>query len=82
MGISHFDYYGEKDMQFDYTAWLIQYGIFIVIAIGALILAALTRSRFARARYQEMDDSDKLASPSYEKMDSGVKISVDDEDNP
>ena len=80
MGIFLFDYSGEKDMQFDYATWLYHYGIYIVIAIGALLLAALTRSRFARAQYQEMDDSDKLASPSYEEMDAGIKLS--DEEDP
>lgn len=80
MGTFLSDYSGEKDMQFDYAAWLYQYGIYIVIAIGALLLAALTRSRFARAQYQEMDDSDKLTSPSYEEMDAGIKLS--DEEDP
>ncbi len=64
-------------MQFDYMEWLFQYGIYAVAAIGALIIAILARSRLAKAT------DDKLKSPSYEKIDSGVKISVpDDEDDP
>ena len=64
-------------MQFDYMEWLFQYGIYGVAAIGALILAGLARSRLAKAT------DDKLQSPSYEKIESGVKISVpDDEDDP
>jgi hypothetical protein len=31
------------------------------------------------AQYQEMEDSDKLASPTYEKQESGIKISLDDD---
>ncbi len=64
-------------MQFDYMEWLFQYGIYAVAAIGALILAALARSRLAKAT------DDKLRAPSYEKIDSGVKISIpEDEDDP
>ena len=70
-------------MQLDYMTWLYKYGIYAAIILGALILAALARNRFARARFQEMDDSDKLQSPTYEEMDSGIKLSDDDdEDDP
>lgn len=67
-------------MQFDYMTWLYEYGIYAAIIFGTLILAVLARSRFARAQFQEMNDSDKLETPSYERMDSGVKLS--DEDDP
>ena len=80
MGTSHSDYLGDRGMQFDYMEWLYKYGIYAAIIIGALILATLARSRFARAQFQKMDDSDKLQSPSYERMDSGIKLS--DEDDP
>ena len=64
-------------MQFDYMEWLFQYGIYAVAALGALILAILARSRLAKTT------DDKLRTPTYEKIDSGVKISIpDDEDNP
>ncbi len=64
-------------MQFDYMEWLFQCGIYAVASIGALILAILARSRLAKAT------DDKLKTPSYEKIDSGIKISVpDDEDDP
>ena len=66
----------------DYMTWLSKYGIYAAIILGALILAALARNRFARARFQEMDDSDKLQTPTYEEMDSGIKLSDDDEDDP
>ena len=34
-------------------------------------------------QFQEMEDSDKLSSPTYEEMDSGIKLSDDDdEDDP
>ncbi len=64
-------------MQFDYMEWQFQYGIYAVAAIGALILAILARSRLAKAT------DDKLTTPTYEKIDSGVKISVPEyEDDP
>ncbi|MGY5870826.1 MAG: hypothetical protein RTV72_01135 [Candidatus Thorarchaeota archaeon] len=64
-------------MQFDYMEWLFQYGIYAVAVIGAMILVVLARSRLVKTT------DDKLRTPSYEKIDSGVKISVpDDEDDP
>jgi hypothetical protein len=65
-------------MQFDYMEWLFQYGLYAVAAIGALIIAILARSRLAKAA------NDKLKSPTYEKIDSGIKLSDpdDDEDDP
>lgn len=64
-------------MQFDYMEWLFQYGIYAVAAIGALILAFLARSRLATAT------DDKLQTPTYEEMDSGIKLSdPEDEDDP
>jgi len=65
-------------MQFDYMEWLLQYGIYALAAIGALILAILARSRFAKV----IDDSDKLSSPSYEEMDHGIVLSDPDDDEP
>jgi hypothetical protein len=32
---------------------------------------------FAPGQYQEMEDSEKLSTPTYEKMESGVKIEAD-----
>lgn len=70
-------------MQLDYMTWLYKYGIYAAIILGALILAALARNRYARAQFQEMGDSDKLEAPTYEQMDSGVTVSdPDDEDDP
>jgi len=64
-------------MQFDYMEWLFQYGIYAVAAIAALVLAILARSRLAKTT------DDKLRTPTYERMDSGVVISdPDEEDNP
>jgi len=65
-------------MQFDYMKWL----IYIVYAFGALLIALLARAFYIRSQYLKMDDSDKLGSPSYEKQESGVKISIDDEEDP
>jgi len=67
-------------MQFDYMDIFYKYGIYAVIIIGALVLALLARNRFALAKFQEMDDADKLETPSYEEMDSGIKLS-EPEDN-
>jgi len=66
-------------MQFDYVVWLYKYGIYTAIILGAMILAVLARSRFARAQYHGMDDSDRLTAPTYEEMDSGIKLSDDDD---
>jgi len=66
-------------MQFDYMMWLTQNILYIVLAIGALLVAALVRSFFIRSQYHDMDDSDKLQTPSYERMDSGIKLSDDDD---
>jgi len=63
-------------MQLDYLTWLYKYGIYAAMIIGALILAVLARSRFAKT----MDDSDKLQTPTYEHMDSGVTVSDPDDD--
>ena len=64
-------------MQFDYMEWLFQYGIYAVAAIAALILVILVRSRFVKTT------DDKLGTPTYEHMDSGVTVSIpDDEDEP
>lgn len=78
MGTFLFDTRGANKMQFDYMEWLLQYGIYAVAAIGALIIAVLARSRLAKAT------DDKLKSPSYEEMDSGIKLSDpdDEEDEP
>ena len=68
-------------MQFDYIEWLVQYGIYAVAVIGALILAILARNRYARTRLE--GDSDRLQTPTYERMDSGITLSdPDDEDDP
>ncbi len=70
-------------MQFDYMEIFYKYGIYAAIIIGALILAFLARNRLALARFRDMDDSDKLQTPSYEHMDSGVVVSdPDEEDDP
>lgn len=74
-----FDTRGANKMQ-DYMTWLYKYGIYAAIILGALILAALARNRFTRARFQEMDDSDKLQAPIYEEMDSGIKLSDPEEE--
>jgi len=68
-------------MQLDYLAWLYKYGIYAAMIFGAAIVAALVRY-FAKAHYRKMDDSDKLSSPSYEKQDSGIKLSDPEEDDP
>lgn len=67
-------------MQFDYMDIFYKYGIYAAIIIGALILALLARNPFVRSLFQEMDDADKLEAPSYEEMDSGIKLS-EPEDN-
>jgi len=67
-------------MQLDYLTWLYKYGIYAAMIIGALILAALSRNRYATARLE--DDSDKLSSPSYEEMDPGIVLSDPDDDEP
>ena len=68
-------------MQFDYLGWLYKYGIYAAMIIGAAIVATLVRY-FAKAQYRKLDDSDKLASPSFEEMESGIIISdPDDEEN-
>jgi len=60
-----------------------QYGIYITIAIGTLILVYLARVFFAKFQYHKLGDSDKLQTPSYEEMDSGITLSnPDDEDDP
>ena len=58
-------------MQFDYLAWLYENGLYGLIVLILLILVVLTWRRFT---------SDKLASPSFEKVASGIKISDEDED--
>jgi len=68
-------------MQLDYLTWLYKYGIYAAMIIGASIVAALIRY-FAKARYRKMDDSDKLSSPSYEEMDSGIKLSYPEDEDP
>ena len=57
-------------MQFDYMKWL----IYIVYAFGALLIACLARSFYVRSQFRDMDDSDKLQTPTYEEMDSGIKL--------
>jgi hypothetical protein len=64
-------------MQIDFLDWLYKWGIYAVMIIGALVVAILARSRLAKLRKME----DRLATPSYEEMDSGIKISTDDEDD-
>lgn len=64
-------------MQFDYMKWL----IYIVYAFGALLIAYLARSFYIRSQFRDMDDSDKLQTPTYEEMDSGIKLSDDEEDD-
>ena len=64
-------------IQIDYLDWLYKWGIYAVMIIGSMVILLLARSRFARMR-----DSDKLATPSYEEMESGVVISVEDDDDP
>ena len=69
-------------MQFDIMTWLSTYGIYAAMIIGATIVATLVRF-FAKAQYRKLDDSDKLESPTYEKVESGIKLSdPDDEDDP
>jgi hypothetical protein len=65
-------------MQFDYMKWL----IYIVYAFGALLIAFLVRAFYVRSQFREMDDSDKLEAPTYEKQESGIKLSDPDEDDP
>jgi hypothetical protein len=67
-------------MQLDFLDWLYKYGIYAAMIIGAAIVAALVRY-FAKAQYRKMDDSDKLSTPSYEEMDSGIKLSDPEEDD-
>ena len=70
-------------MQFDYMEILYKYGIYAALIIGASFLAFLYRSRFARAQYQRMEDTEKLEAPSFEKQESGIVISdPDDSDEP
>ncbi len=66
-------------MQLDYLTWLYKYGIYAVMIIGASVVAALVRY-FAKVQYRKLDDSDKLQAPTYEEMESGIIISVPDED--
>ena len=68
-------------MQIDFLDWMYKWGIYAVMIIGALVLAVLARSRFARAQYQRMEDSDKLEAPSFEEMESGIVVNTDDEDD-
>ena len=84
MGTSRSECSGDNKMQFDYMTWLYKYGIYAAIILGAMILAFLARNRFARGQFQEMDDSDKLETPTYEQMDSGITLSDpdDEEDDP
>ncbi|MBY8998812.1 MAG: hypothetical protein KGD60_13880 [Candidatus Thorarchaeota archaeon] len=69
-------------MQFDFLDWFYKSILYLVLAIGAILIAALVRSFYLRKQFHDMDDSDKLAAPSYEETDSGIKISIDDEDDP
>jgi hypothetical protein len=69
-------------VQLDYLELFYKYGIYAALIIGSLFLAFLARNRFARAKFQEMDDSDKLATPTYEPQDSGIQLSDPDEDEP
>jgi hypothetical protein len=69
-------------MQFDYIDWFGKNIIYFILALGAIILLYLVRAFFVRSQYRDMQDSDKLESPTYEEIDSGIKISIDDEDDP
>ncbi|MFW9769023.1 MAG: hypothetical protein ACFFF9_15940 [Candidatus Thorarchaeota archaeon] len=70
-------------MQLDFILWLHKYGIFVGIILAAFILALVAWNRYAQAKFAEMGDSDKLQTPTYEHLDSGVVVSdPDDEDDP
>ena len=65
-------------MQIDYIDLLYKWGIYAAMIIGAMVVAILVRY-FAKTQYREMDDSDKLESPSYEKQESGIVITDPEE---
>ncbi|MFW9834887.1 MAG: hypothetical protein ACFFEK_12885 [Candidatus Thorarchaeota archaeon] len=70
-------------MQFDYILWLHKYAIIVGLILGALILVLLAWNHYARGQFEDMGDSDRLQTPTYEQMDSGVVVSdPDDEDDP
>ena len=64
-------------MQFDFIDWFGKNILYIVLAFGAMIIAYLVRAFYIRKR---MVDDPRLATPTFEEMDSGIKISIDDED--
>ena len=66
-------------MQFDLIGWFGKNMLYIVLALGAILIAYLVRAFYLR---KSSIDDQKLATPTYEKMDPGIKISTDDEDDP
>ena len=68
-------------MQYDFLTRLYKYGIFAAMIIGVSVVAALVRY-FAKMQYRKLDDSEKLQSPTYEEMDSGIQLSDPDDDDP
>jgi len=68
---------GETLLQFDYIEWFGKNIFFFVLALGALLTAYLVRAFYLRK--SSIDDS-KLATPTFEEMESGIKISDEDED--
>lgn len=69
-------------MQFDFLDWFYKSILYLVLAIGAILIAALVRSFYLRKQFHDKDDSDKLQSPTYEEMDPGIKISDDNDEDP
>ncbi|MGY5876079.1 MAG: hypothetical protein RTU30_10060 [Candidatus Thorarchaeota archaeon] len=56
--------------------------VYLAAIIAAILLLGIIvyRRMFVSAQYAQMSDSDKLETPTYEEMDSGIKISTEEDD--
>ncbi|MFW9908834.1 MAG: hypothetical protein ACFFEF_09690 [Candidatus Thorarchaeota archaeon] len=56
--------------------------IYFAAIIAAILLfgIAFYKRIFIRGQFAEMSDSDKLESPTYEEMESGVVVTTEDDE--
>jgi hypothetical protein len=64
-------------VQFDFIDWLGKNILYLLLALGAVIIAYIVRAFYLR---KSVIDDPRLDSPSFEEMDSGIKISDEDDD--